>query len=291
MEFEKNAKLAENSGHALEISNEPQICALSERYADRGVAKAVKASAAEQIDREEQTRELAPDAYRLSLMSDAAVKQIYCRGNEDMTAPDLVRYFEETRNMRLKDADFSLVDEEIEETTALAESDTIASRELKSVEKKLPAKVKQISASLCEQWKKGAPVWFDSRKVDTGADRRTFPLSAFAAVIAVAASLMLIVVSSVMVTQAESRVTALQLEIDEVAEQVADLNADLDVQSDLRLIRQIAVEEYGMVSEEFVRMDYYLSEKKDRVEIYEEEAQQEIGLSALLSAIGVPTQK
>ena len=40
----------------LQISVEPQLCALSDRYAARGLRQSVRASAAKQIEKEEQTK-------------------------------------------------------------------------------------------------------------------------------------------------------------------------------------------------------------------------------------------
>ncbi|MBQ9132779.1 MAG: hypothetical protein IJX62_09985 [Clostridia bacterium] len=52
-----------NQRCGLEISPEPCLCALSQRYQSRGLAKAVRDNAQEQIQREAQTREIAPEAY------------------------------------------------------------------------------------------------------------------------------------------------------------------------------------------------------------------------------------
>ena len=61
----------------------------------------------------------------------------------------------------------------------------------------------------------------------------------------------------------------------------------LEIRDDLRLIRRIAMEEYGMVGEEYVRMQYLTLTNEDLIEVYEEEKEQAMELSALLSAIGV----
>jgi hypothetical protein len=52
-------------------------------------------------------------------------------------------------------------------------------------------------------------------------------------------------------------------------------------------IRRIAVEEYGMVSEEFVKMQYMEGTSEDSVESFEEETRQNVSLDAILSAIGL----
>ena len=99
--------------------------------------------------------------------------------------------------------------------------------------------------------------------------------------------LMLIVASNVMITRAEDKLNALTVEIDAVAAEVADLEADMNVQSDLLLIRDIAISEYGMIGEEYVRMDYVTLHGEDVIEAYEDGRGEGISLSALLSAIGI----
>ena len=76
-------------------------------------------------------------------------------------------------------------------------------------------------------------------------------------------------------------------EIDAINGEIADLKSDLESSVDLMEIRRIAVEEYGMVEEEYLRMDYIALDSSDAVEIFEKEKDKSVGLSALLSAIGL----
>ena len=76
-------------------------------------------------------------------------------------------------------------------------------------------------------------------------------------------------------------------EIAELNGEIADLKSDLESSVDLMEIRRIAVEEYGMVEEEYLRMDYIALDSSDAVEIFEKEKDKSVGLSALLSAIGL----
>ena len=267
-----------------EISVQPLICALSDRYASRGIVKAVKKDAEEQCQREEKNRELAPEAYRLSLLSDAAVKARYCHGEgAEMTASDLVSYFDETRAMRLQSEEETETEDEAEQSET--EQSLVAS------EVALPQRSEKGVRNALRRFVKRIPSWIDTRAADTSSEGKTFPLSAFATVAAIAASLMLIVASSVMVTLAENRVDSLQEEIDMVVAEVADINADLNVQHDLLQIRDIAMKEYGMVSEEYVRMDYVSLAGEDKIENFKEEEDDTLGLAALLSAIGAQKQE
>ena len=135
--------------------------------------------------------------------------------------------------------------------------------------------------------KESANEWFDTTEPDTSNVKKRFPLSAFAAIAAVAVSLMLIVASSVLLTRAESRMSQLNEEISTAYSVANDLQAELETRDNLLLIRQIATEEYGMVNEEFVRTQYITMETEDSIETYEEEKNEGAGLSALLSAIGI----
>ncbi|MBQ8214226.1 MAG: hypothetical protein IJZ80_09470, partial [Clostridia bacterium] len=73
----------------------------------------------------------------------------------------------------------------------------------------------------------------------------------------------------------------------DISVQAEELKSDLEVGNDLLEIRQIATEEYGMVAEDYVKMDYISLRGDDSVEVYQEEREESVGLSALLSAIGL----
>ena len=265
---------------AVELSAEPALTAISDRYASRGLAKVVRENAEEQIRREEETRANAPEAYRLSNLTDGDVDGLYRCGKESMDTADLLRYFDETRQKRTANIDFENTSEE--DCTELVPATETEENSVGVVEK-----VRQAIPVACRRIRQDAAGWFHTGAVDTSDNKRSFPLSAFAALAAIAVSLMLIVASSVMLTRAEDRVNQLTRKIDVAASEVADLQADADVQNDLLVIRRIAMEEYGMVGEEYLKMDYVSLKTEDSIETYEEERQEGIGLSALLSAIGI----
>lgn len=280
----------ERSGaNALEVSMEPLMAAMSDRYASRGIAKAVRRDAEGQIERERETRELAPDAYRLSQYSDRAVNGLWRRGKSSMDVEDLVRYAEETRRMRVSDADFSICEEPegaapVRDLTAPTEEQLL---EQLPTERKTLQSVAALPAAFCQRVKEGLPEWFDLSAADTSKNRRSFPLSAFVSLAVVAVCLMLIVAGNVMVTHAEDSLNLLTVEIDALAAEVADLEAEMNVQTDLLLIREIAIDEYGMVGEEHVRMDYVTLHGEDVIEAFDGDDGERVGLAAILSAIGI----
>ena len=270
---------------ALDISSESQLSALSERYAARGLHRAVLETAAKQIEKEEKTREMAPDAYRLSQMPEGTVQACYRRGKDHMSSADLVRYIDQTRARRIRDVDFSAESEEHTPETALVA--------VKSESKPEPAaggftaRMLDLPRRAGRQLAERLPVWFNNSSPDTSRETHRFPISAFAAILAVAMSLMLIVASSVLLTRAENGIHALQEEIDLLSAEVEDMQADFEVQNDLLEIYRIATEEYGMVSEEYVKMHYLSLGTEDSVEVFEDERDETVSLSAILSAIGI----
>ena len=82
-------------------------CALSDDLARKEDLQQMHRGVLAQIEREEETRCSAPDAYRLSLMSDAAVTGVYRRGKDYMSSADLLRYAREARSAHLAQVDLS----------------------------------------------------------------------------------------------------------------------------------------------------------------------------------------
>jgi hypothetical protein len=152
---------------------------------------------------------------------------------------------------------------------------------------RLPAQIRKLPAKLTQTVRTSAPAWFNQEKINTEQESRRFPLSAFAALLAVAMSLMMIVASAVMINQGEQRVNALTLELTEMSGEVAELKSDLSVKNDMLGIRDYAVNELGMVEERYLQMQYLSLGSADSIEAFEEEKEQTIGISALLSALGV----
>ncbi len=281
-------------GCMLEVSTTQEVQTIAQKFGARGVSKAVAAQNAEQIQKEKETRKIAPNAYRLSSMSDAAVGGCYRHGKENMSGNDLIRYFNETRAIRTKREDFSVTPVE-DESVLLGEAEkpcqvAVKYQEQASIKEKiaaLPAQIKQLPANTVKYIRASIPAWFDFSPVDTTQSTRRFPLSAFAAILAVAVSLMLIVASSVMVHHGEKRVSQLTVQLSDLSGEVSDLQSELDVKNDLLLIRDIATEEFGMVEEKYVKMQYLSMGSSDSIEVFEEKKQESVGISAILSAIGL----
>ncbi|MBQ9805435.1 MAG: hypothetical protein IJW49_02850 [Clostridia bacterium] len=265
------------------------VASVSDRFAERGLIASVRLGAKQQIEREEQTRALDPQAYRLSQMSQAALNGQYRRGKETMSSDDVLRYFGENRRRHVQTADF-------EGNTGIdeCEADPVTKKSLvwtqvasKKTLRELPQGVKRRVIKTTKRLMTQTPKWMDFSRADASREKRRFPLSAFVAVIVIALCLMLIVASSVMLTRAESEVSSLNKEIDDTSAEIAKLRSDVEAENDLLEIRRIAVEEYGMVDEEFVKMEYMEGSSEDSVESFEETPRETVGLDAILSAIGL----
>jgi len=270
----------------LQLMQEPSFAVPSDALSQKESLRQMHNGILEQIKREEETRSVAPEAYRLSLMSDSDVTGAYRRGKDHMSSADLLRYARETRAKHLREVELD-GNTGIDECTGSNVKETaIVPKQKQETSTLLPAVVDRIK-QMPTRIKEGIPLWFDPKTPDTSADSRRFPLSAFAAILAIAMSLMLIVASSVLLTRAEDNVSRMKLQVSETSDEVAQMRSDIEASIDLLEIRRIAMEEYGMVEEEYLKMDYISMKTEDSVEAFEDERPTGVGLSAILSAIGI----
>ncbi len=230
----------------------------------------------EQIKHEEATRELAPDAYRLSSLSDAAITGCYRKGKPNMGLGDLLEYFQETRQKRIRELDFS-ADVPVEAGSAKLQAAVEEPEEaVIPVEEKKHSGFIDLTRS-----------WFDTSEEKQTEQAKRFTFSAFAVIGTLAVSLMLLVAGSVMNRRGEKLVSDMNREISAAYVELLDLEAKCETQEDLVLFRQIAKEEYGMVEEAHLRMQYITLAEEDQIEAYEEEREEGFRFSSLLSAIGL----
>jgi hypothetical protein len=89
-----------------------------------------------------------------------------------------------------------------------------------------------------------------------------------------------------MITHTETKISKLNSEISTLRSEIDDIEGKLEASADLMEIRRIAVEEYGMVSEDDLKMDHLSLKSAEDIRVYEQERNRELGLSAILSAIG-----
>ena len=206
-----------------------------------------------------------------------------------MSSEDLIGYFAETRAMRIRNADFS-ADVAADETVCAGEGEkgcVAVVRQEEKTSRGVLSTLRSLPAKAVAAVRENHAVWFNGRAADTSEEVRRFPVSAFAAIFAVAVSMMLIVAASVLVSDAERDLQTLNRELTQLHQEVAEMKSELNVQNDLSEIRTIATEEYGMVDKKYVKMDYISVEHPETAEAFPEERESGVGLSALLSALGI----
>lgn len=96
-----------------------------------------------------------------------------------------------------------------------------------------------------------------------------------------------VVWGSAMVGGAAEEVDSLESQVAELAETRRELSQALDRKNDLREIERIAVEELGMIGTDLITKKYISVSGIDMIEAFDTEDKESVGLSTLLSAIGI----
>lgn len=96
-----------------------------------------------------------------------------------------------------------------------------------------------------------------------------------------------VVWGSAMVGGAADEVDNLESQVAELAESRRELSQALDRKNDLREIERIAVEELGMIGTDLITKKYISVSGIDMIEAFDTEDRESVGLSTLLSAIGI----
>lgn len=272
---------------AVQQTAETDVYAVASKFAERGLKISALREIEAQEAREKRTREQDPLAYRLSEMDEATVTA-YRGGKDSMSGEDLLRYAGENRALNVADRDFAANTVGIYESAqAYALEPAVKRPTAMDTVRNVKERLEHLPAQTARTVKQRLPLWFDPRKGSTENEKRRFPLSAFAAVAAVAVSMLLIVSGSLMVIGAETQISRINSQITDLRGEVADLRSDLESTVDLLEIRRIATEEYGMVEEEFLKMDYVVLDREEIAEVKGEKGGSGIGLAGLLSAIGM----
>ena len=137
--------------------------------------------------------------------------------------------------------------------------------------------------------KKFADEWMPEDKIvnvkPVKKNRRSFS-GMVVAIAGVAASLMLIVSGSVLMSGANSEIKDLENELGKLTAVEKDLEAELEMKNDVNMLLDRATGELGMIRKEYVEANYLDAKGSDRVEIHEDE-EKDIGISAILSAFGI----
>ncbi len=118
------------------------------------------------------------------------------------------------------------------------------------------------------------------------AKHQRIPKGMLPAVMIIFVSLLLIVTSSVMVSRTESDISRLESKLEDLKEEEAKLNADLEVKNNMIDIKEIAENEYGMVSAEYVASRYIRIERDDKI-VFDTDYSRESAIVRLFEALGL----
>lgn len=284
--------------------DEQYIEMLCERYRDRGIASHVRADAALQEKNEALTRAMAPGAYVMTEKVGGALgrqggKNVYRSGMSDgkryMTVEDFDRYYHDQRGYKLPQYRLRR-SEPSEEMPAVASPD-VNPRGVTPPKKagwltdidKLPAPVQKLFGypfmQRLNEWE-GETFPRESEMIRAPKAKRMIPTGILASLVTVAVSMTMIVGSTVLVSRSQREVSILKSELANKEEIARDLSDELDLKNDMLNIRDIAVNQLGMVGEEYLSGNYVRHDVEDSIEVYDKEEKKDGGLSALLSAFG-----
>lgn len=263
------------------------IAELRTRYRGRAVSGSIKNEAA-MIDKREEEQIAELQSYTLfdsrSKIADSYRSGEY-NGSKYMTSDDFVRYFKSRRAFYMPKT----------QTAEEAKSEVVKSSS--APQRKNGASPASPSDSgskeghierLLSVGKKLFCKWFPIERAEgrTEGVRARFPVSAMAGIAVFAISMSLIVGGSVMVGDASAEVGKLDSQIALLEAEQADLEGKLDLKYTADQIEADA-KELGMVKRQYADNEYISINDEDEINIYDDEKDENIGLSALLSAFGL----
>lgn len=119
------------------------------------------------------------------------------------------------------------------------------------------------------------------------AHRMPLPVAAMVALIVCTLTVLTVVTGSALVGRASDEVSELKNEAAALAATERELTQELDRKNDLRTIERIAVDELGMIPTDLITKKYISFSGIDVIEAYTDDREESVGLSTLLSAIGI----
>lgn len=143
-----------------------------------------------------------------------------------------------------------------------------------------PAKTRERRAVKNQLQNEKTEAWWNSVALSF----RKIPAAMVFMVMLCAVSLILVVSSSVLVSDASGDYAQAQNDVSVMAKEESELLIALEVKNDLRTIESLAVNKLGMVKKDLVSRQYISLGDEDIIETFEEE-DRNVGLSTLLSAI------
>ncbi len=278
---------------AVEYTNDSYnrcIAELRARYKGRGIAVNVKNEIATQARKEEASRaQLAENCVvydSRSMIGDQYRSGEY-NGSKYMTSDDFVRYFKNRRSFYMPSA---LKEQEVEtqvvKNPAVPQRKTAASSRgiVPSDSDSKEGHLSNVLALIKEFAEKWFPV--ESKEGRTEGARFRIPVSVLSGMAVFMVSLGLIVSGSVMVGSASGELGRKKSEIAQLEAEQADLQGKLDLKYNVNDIEEEA-KRLGMIKRQYADQEYLTVNSGEEITIYDEDEDENVGLSALLAAFGI----
>ena len=266
------------------------IAELRSRYRGKAISNNAKHEAAALRERDAISENNETSGYLLfdsrSKIADSYRSGIY-NGSRYMTSDDFVRYFRSRRAFYSPSA-FKAAEAAAKE----AENSAVPARKNGASPSSLTpsesgSKESHIQ-SLIATVKKFANEWFPVERKEGRTEGRRFklPVSAMAGIAVFAVSMTLIVSGSVLVGTSEGEVGKLDSQIASLKAEKADIEGKLDLKYTVDQIEADA-KAMGMIKRQYADNEYITLKGDDDIVIYDDGKEENLGLSALLSAFGI----
>lgn len=221
-----------------------------------------------------------------SKIADSYRSGVY-NGSRYMTSDDFVRYFR-SRRAFYSPSTFKAAEaaaKEAENSAVPARKNGASSSSLTQGES--GSKESHIQG-LIATVKKFANEWLPIERKEGRSDGRRFklPVSAMAGIAVFAISMTLIVSGSVLVGTSEGEVGKLDSQIASLKAEKADIEGKLDLKYTVDQIEADA-KAMGMIKRQYADNEYITLKDDDEIVIYDDGKEENLGLSALLSAFGI----
>lgn len=255
---------------------------LCERFKNRGIKSGLSELKSAEIRRNAAICGLTVDTVSAD---DAKYKHLISDGQAYMSSDDFAAYYKDLRGYKLPNF-YSRAEKEYEEADEAAKKVQETGKQPKkavwlAIKRRIKDGVRDFfSIFVVEEVRKQSEEVLEGEK--TKLPRKVLPT-----MIAVTLSLMLIVCSTVMVSRATGEVNRLEGEIEALEYERADLEGKLNMKNDMLHIKDVAINQYGMISGEYADSKYVDVTGEDKIVINEEKAKDDSLLIKLMKAIGL----
>ena len=255
---------------------------LCEKFKNRGIKTGL--SEAKSAEIRKNAEKLGIRLEDVSAM-DEKYRTLKVDGKTYMSSEDFAAYYKDLRGYKLPSF-ATRAENEYKEAEAAAKSVQESGKPPKkalwlAVKRRVKDGVKDFfSVFVVEEFRKQS-----EEEVVEGKTKR-IPRGVLSTMLIVTLSLMLIVSSTVMVSRASSYVSGLEYEIEQLQVQKNDLDGKLIETSNMIEIKQIAVNEYGMISGDYATSKFLDVAEDEYIVIYGEKAKEDNVVVKILKAIG-----